>query len=100
MTEQELRKQIIEQRIAYQSGLNGREIVFTDAGMDNVMALIQASQAEAVKAELERLREQSREVTAPNAFVNDSGVAQSIRIHTNSLIEHRIAQLTAEEGTK
>lgn len=42
---------------------------------------------------LEKLREQTKEVTHPDAFVSDIDVAQSIRVHTNSLIEHRLAEL-------
>lgn len=46
--------------------------------------------------ELKKLRDQTRETTAPNAWVSDAGVAQSIRVHTNSLLERRIAELEQE----
>lgn len=53
---------------------------------------------EAILAELEELKQQTTETTQPEAFVTDAGAAQSIRIHTNSLIEHRLAELKSKQG--
>lgn len=71
----------------------------SDKGLDGIMKLVDAyAERRATRRaveELNALRDQTRQVTAPEAFVTDQNVAQGIRAHTNSLIEHRLIELEA-----
>lgn len=76
--------------------------IFTDEGerfeakLDQIQSIIDTRVREAVIKELEILKKMAVETTHPQAFMSNEGVAQSIRVRTNSLIEHRLAELTKE----
>lgn len=62
-----------------------------------IMSLITQHENQIRIDELESVLNATREITHPDAFVTDTGVAQSIRVHTNAFVEARIAQLRSNK---
>lgn len=72
--ERELEQQIVELRVAVQSGSNGREHCFTDDGIAKVVQLIQARVTEALAYELENIpgrRVNGRDYVVSQAYLID-----------------------------
>lgn len=85
------RLQLIEElaESMYKKGFKEAESLYRE----ELAAALAKQDTQSRIAELESLREQTKEVTHPDAFISDVSVAQSIRVHTNSLIEYRLRKL-------
>lgn len=78
--------------------VGGHPIIINGYGVfDKDAKDLQAIVTAEIIAELERLRDLTRKHTYNKANLSHITVGQDITVHTNSLIEHRLAELKAKE---